>query len=248
MGQNVVVTPAQPRRVGAGAPSPGLGNNGDTYLDRASGREYEKAGGAWGLIFQPTLPTSKLTGTIPVASITGIPNISQGLMSAGPPASPGVFDRWYAVNPFGIGSIVWEFVYLGGGIWKFVGGGDAMITPANFDPGVTSVYTQETGASNVFTMERAGSYMFHLSGYLDNTSTSNNNASIVSFGVNGAQAGEAVIVAGINSASYTGWASYSLDYPFGLAAGNTVGPSVNGGGRRAILINQVFTCTPWYIT
>lgn len=70
-------TPGQLRRVGSGTPGAGLGLDGDIYLDRTTGREYEKIDGTWGLVFQAALPTTKLTGTIDLATqVSGSLNLA----------------------------------------------------------------------------------------------------------------------------------------------------------------------------
>lgn len=66
------IDPGQLQRVGDGVPSNSLGQNGDLYLDRLTGRTWEKAAGAWGITFQPTLPTTKLTGQINNAQISDV--------------------------------------------------------------------------------------------------------------------------------------------------------------------------------
>lgn len=64
------VTPGVLWRTGNGAPAPGLGGENDMYLRLDTGRDYQKIGGAWGLIFQPTLPAAKVTG-LQVGSFVG---------------------------------------------------------------------------------------------------------------------------------------------------------------------------------
>jgi hypothetical protein len=62
---------------GAGTPSPGLGNNGDYYLNTTNGDVYEKAGGSWSVVGNIKGPagTNGTNGTngvgVPVAGTTG---------------------------------------------------------------------------------------------------------------------------------------------------------------------------------
>ena len=49
--------------VGSGVPSSGLGNDGDVYLDSATGNLYEKASGSWSVDSQISLPASQVINT-----------------------------------------------------------------------------------------------------------------------------------------------------------------------------------------
>jgi hypothetical protein len=55
---------------GSGAPASTLGNNGDYYLDTATGNVYLKTSGAWGAIYSPAIAALSTTGGTMTGGLT----------------------------------------------------------------------------------------------------------------------------------------------------------------------------------
>lgn len=180
-----IKTPVVPFRTGHGAPSNSLGNDGDIYLNLDTGREYERVGGAYGLVFQATVPTSKLTGTVDLATQTsgtlpagslpaGYANkITTSSMAGGPPGSPADGDIWIAsgISTFGP---KWVFQYNAGSPstykWEFIGGSPAHPAEGAAN-GITSTSYVDLTTGVSFTVPRAGDYMIQFGGKIYNATT-----------------------------------------------------------------------------
>lgn len=130
---------------GAGAPSSGLGANGDHYIDTTNGDAYERAAGSWGVILNLKGPTGATgpagpTGATGPAGPTG-PAGSAGVISmyTKPPAVAGSIDDEFSSGSADLATRGWNVVNASGTTMTRVGD----VTKA-YPSGLTSTQYRST--------------------------------------------------------------------------------------------------------
>jgi hypothetical protein len=157
-----------------GAPNNAIGRDGDLYQRIDTGRLYERIGGVWGLVFQPTLPTNKLTGTIDYATqVSGGPKFTISPFAGGPPGSPSDGDFWIATEVDTLG-VRWMFQFNASSLssykWEFIGGAPVRSEGGNA-AGVTSTAYTDLGPS--LNNTRGGDYEIEFGGHMYNAAATN---------------------------------------------------------------------------
>lgn len=101
------------------------------------------------------------SAAISTSKISGLPTVTRGLYSSGPPGSPADGDYWIATDSLTVPTFVWNFRYASGATtlkWEFIGGADAYVTVATDETTTSTTFAALATAGPSFVISRQGDY------------------------------------------------------------------------------------------